>query len=138
MTTPLCTSTCTMTLLTPLINPEKLKCVQDGVAALKATTYLTSAWRPREYQRHLNEIINADKVLTEDLLQSWPGCKKLREKVTKEMNKHGLKSGQAVAPPGMSRHESGQAFDITINGITDEQRATYFPSNRQENVVKLL
>lgn len=98
----------------------KLSCIQKKISGANASSSLTSAWRPSEYQRHLGEIVEKDKILTPKFLQAFDVCLPLRKTITNEMQKHSLRSGQPVAAPGLSRHESGQAFDLTPIGVDEK------------------
>jgi hypothetical protein len=104
----------------------KLTCVQNGITAINGTYTATSAYRPTQYQQHLFEIVQKDELLDNDLMNAHPECQFLRNKVSAEMSKHSLQSGQAVATPGTSRHESGTAFDLTPHGLTEAQKTTIF------------
>lgn len=106
------------------LTPEyqtKLTCIVNKVTAAGAKSTLTSAWRPSQYQRHLKEIVTKDQLLTPSFLEENQACRPLRGTVTAEMSKHGLKPRQPVGAPGLSKHESGQAFDLTPSGLTNAQ-----------------
>lgn len=103
----------------------KLACVEDAIDAATGVpqSYTgTSAYRPYEYQRHLYEIVDKDKALSQPgYMTAHPECQALMDTITQEMGGHGLKRKQDVAVPGTSRHESGTAFDLTPHGLTKAQ-----------------
>jgi hypothetical protein len=100
----------------------KLACVQNAITAAGGTSTPGSAYRPAQYQQHFYEIINTDLALIRPgYMTAHPECQALRSQVTGEMTGHGLQSGQDVALPGTSRHESGTAFDLTPHGLTNAQ-----------------
>ena len=99
----------------------KLTCVEDAITAAHGTYTGTSAYRPTQYQQHLYEIIKKDVKLKPTYMLAHLECQTLRNKVTGEMGGHGLKYDQDVAEPGTSRHESGTAFDLTPDGLSDAQ-----------------
>jgi hypothetical protein len=105
---------------------NKLACVQNAITAAGGTFTPTSAYRPTQYQQHLFEIIDRDSRLDPDTMNTHPECQALRNKVTQEMGGHGLRHNQLVAEPDTSRHESGTAFDLTPNGLTDAQLAPVY------------
>lgn len=100
---------------------KKLACIQNKISSLRGTYSTGSACRPTEYQSHLREIVTKDDRLDAAFMQKHPECLPIRKDVTQEMAKHSLRRRQAVAEPGASRHESGQAFDITPIGLTEKQ-----------------
>ena len=102
----------------------RLKCVEDEITARGGSSVGTSAYRPEQYQRHLFEIVGKDGLLDTPYMAAHPECQALRDIITQEMGPppgHALKPGQPVAPPGRSRHEWGEAFDLTPSGLTDAQ-----------------
>ena len=101
-----------------------LSCVETAAGAGHYAG--TSAYRPTQYQRHLYEIIKKDVKLDIDYMIANPTCKALRDEVTNEMADHGLKYDQDVAEPGKSHHESGEAFDLTLKGLTDAQMTAVY------------
>ena len=112
-----------------LLTPDfqtKLRCVQNSIAALGGTSDLSSAWRPGAYQNHLFEIVKKDKTLDPEYMRNFPECQAIRDDISNEMQYHELKRGQKVAPQGSSRHESGQAFDLTPIGLTQIQLSTIY------------
>ncbi len=144
---PVSASDCPVTGLTPLTDPVaidfensnrwrpdgltadfqfKLACVQKGISDRGGAYVGTSAYRPTQYQQHLFEIVDKDYNLDADYMIAHPECQVLRDKVTGEMTGHGLKFNQDVAAPGMSRHESRMAFDLTPSGLTDVQLAPVY------------
>lgn len=148
-----CVSQCLIPDLTPLTDPiaidfdnghrwhpegltpdfqTKLRCVENGITAAGGTYVGTSAYRPTSYQRHLYEIVQKDGQLSPAYMSAHPECQDLRDKINVEMgpapNGHALHSGQAVALPGHSRHESGTAFDLTPSGLTNAQLAPIYSS----------
>jgi hypothetical protein len=108
---------------------KKLKCVEDEITARGGSYVGTSAYRPEQYQRHLYEIVQKDKQLYPGYMATHPECQSLRDTITQEMGPppgHDLKPGQPVALPGKSRHESGEAFDLTPSDLTDVQLAPIY------------
>jgi D-alanyl-D-alanine carboxypeptidase len=99
----------------------KLSCVQDGITAAGGTYANGSAYRPTQYQRHLFEIIDRDGRLNPRYMSTHPECQALRATISSEMSGHQLSSGQLVATPGTSRHESGTAFDVTPISLSSAQ-----------------
>lgn len=107
-----------------LLTPDyqtRLSCVQNGITAAGGTYANGSAYRPTQYQRHLFEIVNKDRELNPRYMDAHPECQVLRATISAEMRGHQLSSGQLVATPGTSRHESGTAFDITPSGLSSAQ-----------------
>lgn len=114
----------------------KLKCVEDGIDAATRSTESytgTSAYRPEQYQRHLYEIVHKDHDLNTQYMTAHPECQALRDEITHEMGSqsgpppgHHLQPEQDVAVPGTSRHESGEAFDLTPIGLTAAQMAPIY------------
>lgn len=100
---------------------QKLQCLANAITQAGGTYTPGSAWRPTEYQRHLKEIVTKDSQLNPAFMKDYPECGQLRADVTREMAKHALKPGQLVAEPGNSRHETGKAFDLTPDGLTETQ-----------------
>lgn len=91
----------------------KLQCVTDAITQAGGSYTPGSAWRPTEYQKHLYEIVTKDSELDPQFMRKYLQCVPLRSIVTQEMGRHSLRPGQLVGKPGRSRHEFGQAFDIT-------------------------
>lgn len=121
-----------------LLTPDyqsKLECVEKGFTG-QGWTYVPtngSAFRPPQYQNHFYEILLYNDMLTPEYLHDYPQCQSLQTSITAEMTKHGLKPGQAVADPGSSHHESGQAFDISpiLPGVFDNKGKPASPSKQQ-------
>lgn len=114
--------------LTPAFQ-EHLACVEAAITAAHGTYTPTSAYRPEQYQRHLYEIVDKDVDLKPSYMLAHPECQALRDEITGEMGPppgHHMQSGQDVAIPGMSRHESGTAFDLTPHGLTAAQMAPIY------------
>lgn len=99
----------------------KLQCFTTGIQQAGGSYTPESAWRPTEYQSHLREIVSKDRQLNASFMRAYPQCAPIRQTVTAEMSFHHLRTGQLVAQPGRSRHESGQAFDVTPSGLSTAQ-----------------
>ncbi len=154
---PIAQNTCPISGLTPLTDPVAidfdnnvgsrwrpdkltavfqghLSCLENAIVARGGSYTGTSAYRPFEYQRHLFEIVQKDMDLKPSYMLAHPECQALRDEITHEMGTqsgpppgHGLQYGQDVATPGKSRHERGEAFDLTPSRLTDVQLAPLYP-----------
>lgn len=100
---------------------SKLQCVSNGIAQAGGSFTPGSAWRPMEYQRHLYEVVTKDSELDSQFMRKYPQCAPLRTSISSEMRMHSLKLGQLVGKPGRSRHEAGEAFDLTPSGLSSAQ-----------------
>lgn len=82
-----------------------------------------SAWRPSTYQAHLQAIVRRDAEIRQRTadVAGLEECSEVMSDVAREMSAHSLRPNQAVAEPGSSRHERGQAFDVTPVGLDATQ-----------------
>jgi hypothetical protein len=103
---------------TPYTAPDRfhlgtaLACLQNAVPAASNPT-LRSAYRPTGYQRHLREVWDTWGDING---RREPECRVLRQKVQREMGRNG--HSLAFQPAVGSLHESGQAFDLSISGLS--------------------
>lgn len=102
---------------------SRLACVQNAITEQGGTVTPGSAWRPTAYQAHLRAVVTKDSEIRQraNEIKDLPECAEVISEVSAEMSKHSLRPGQAVARPGLSRHERGLAFDITPSNVTSAQ-----------------
>jgi hypothetical protein len=128
-------STCQVPPLTPLTDPvaiqfengntintdpqyfnlgSNLNCLKNAVTNYGGSYSLKSAYRPVAYQKHLREVYYAWKDLKG---RREAECEDLLLEVKAEAQKHGI----AYPPAVTSNHSKGNAFDLAISGLSNNQ-----------------
>lgn len=96
---------------------DKLK---NALARIGASASVTSAYRPKEYQKHLWQLFHAWK---EQGLESSidPACGAIKTAIGREYSNHGL--GSLVSNPDTqnSPHVNGTGVDIKLEGIATSE-----------------
>jgi len=125
---------CDLSELTPLTDPEaiafengarintgsnfnlntQLNCLTQEITNLGGNSILTSAYRPASYQQHLREVY----LLHErSITNTQVGCNQLKVEIEREFSDHAL----VEIPARSSSHSTGNAFDLRVIGLTDQQ-----------------
>lgn len=60
---------------------EHVRCVEREIRARGGTPVGTSAYRPKQYQQHLFEIVQKDVQLKPSLMAAHPECQALRDEI---------------------------------------------------------
>jgi len=81
-----------------------LACLRQALQDINGTLDVTSAYRPPEYQQHLQEVY--DKY---QKVKDWPAtkCPSVRQNIMTEWSRHNL----TYRPADDSPHSTGKAFD---------------------------
>lgn len=98
---------------------DALACLRGAWNPGHTDVSVTSAYRSKEYQRHL---FNLWKKYVALLASRNPNCDALREEIEQEMKKHGV-IGQPLNPDASSapQHPQGKAVDVKIPGAPNTQ-----------------
>ncbi len=81
-------------------------CILQRAAGEGIIAAITSAYRPAQYQRHLQEVYDKWLLLKDN---AQPECQEVKDAVRREFNKHRV----IRRPVNNSQHSSGNAVDIT-------------------------
>jgi hypothetical protein len=93
---------------------QSVDCFSDEVFNTGGTLNITSAYRPPQYQQHLQEVWDRYRDLFDEDNPVVPECDTLREQIAEEFQRHGLREHARPGDPSRSRHTAGNAIDANV------------------------